>query len=380
MLKAITRAAVFSVLFQLSCLAVLNAEDRTIPELPSSAQLTLSDDWSEGEIDPTRWYVMRKHWGNGNNGVVPENVFIRKENVAGIEKNVLVCRATGDKYNGDITGKDGERTRVGGVIASRKHFASGRYEVTLKVGDSRPHAGGPLEPTSPSGAIPAVWTYAYRYVSAPATNRDQFTKETPLFNPHMRVYGGVANEYWSELDFPEFGKAGKISSGLYNTFLQNKHESKTFDASAATDGKYHTLTTDWRTQLIPLQEIRDDQVVESEGFWWIQDNSIPFHIYYGNPLKKLGPDQYAVYTGLSATHWIDGKFVGVNARFVPSMAAQLTVGIWLPGWAGPADWETAEVSFSNIRIWEFYDEGDVRGILTGNVPDNFDATGQPLKR
>jgi hypothetical protein len=34
--------------------------------------------------------------------------------------------------------------------------------------------------------------------------------------PHMKVYGR-ANEYWTEIDFPEFGAQGNFDIGLYNT-------------------------------------------------------------------------------------------------------------------------------------------------------------------
>jgi len=355
------------------------AEERPLPELPSQARIALSEDWSTGGLDPEKWYVLRKKWGNGNHGVVPENVWIERDVVSGHEQNVIVCRAHGDLYDGEIVGEGGAKTRVGGVFVSKEFFASGRFEVLVKVGNRNGHAGGPVNPRVPAGAIPAVWTYGYRWVPAPEAIRGTFSRDLPLFNPLMGVYGGVANEYWSEIDFPEFGKAGQFDTALYNTFLQNQHESKTFNIQSAVDGEYHRLTTEWRTHLVPLPEVRDEQVVESEGFWWIQDKTVPFSKYFGNPLKKTGDHQYSVYTGRVATHWIDGHFVGENTRFVPSMSAQLNLGIWLPDWAGPATWKTAQVRFANIQVWQYGDEGDVQGILTADLHDNFDSTGQPLK-
>jgi len=52
------------------------------------------------------------------------------------------------------------------------------------------------------------------------------------------------------------------------------------------------------------------------------------------------------------------------------MAAQLTMGVWLPAWAGPAQWQTAQVFFGPVKIWQYDDPGDVRGILTEDVPPN----------
>lgn len=37
-----------------------------LPDLPEHARLVLSEDWSSGEIDQARWYVPRRHWGQGN--------------------------------------------------------------------------------------------------------------------------------------------------------------------------------------------------------------------------------------------------------------------------------------------------------------------------
>ena len=123
----------------------------------------------------------------------------------------------------------------------------------------------------------------------------------------------------------------------------------------------------------------DEQVVESEGFWWIKDKSVPFSQYLGNPLKRLGKDRYAVYAGERADHWMDGKKIAENTRFVPAMAAQLTMGVWLPEWAGEAPWSSSRVSFASVKVWQYDDAGDVRGILTKDLRDNFDATGKVLE-
>ncbi|HYE99723.1 MAG TPA: hypothetical protein VEJ18_12475, partial [Planctomycetota bacterium] len=94
---------------------------------------------------------------------------------------------------------------------------------------------------------------------------------------------------------------------------------------------------------------------------------------------KLGLDRYALYAGAKATHWIDGRKVAENDRFVPCMAAQLNLGVWLPHWAGPAAWKTSAVRFGRVRIWQFDDPGDVRGVLIHDIHDNMDREGKPLK-
>jgi hypothetical protein len=120
-------------------------------------------------------------------------------------------------------------------------------------------------------------------------------------------------------------------------------------------------------------------VIEHAGFWWIQDPALPFHRYLGNPLKRLGRDQYAVCAGEKALHWIDGRQVAASVKFVPSMAAQLTLGVWLPKWGGPAPWSVSTVSFKSVKVWQFDDSGDVRGVLTEDLKDNFNADGSSRK-
>lgn len=351
--------------------ATVAAQQAKLPPLPESAKLAFQEDWSSGKIDSRRWYLPRKKWGQGNHGVSPENVCIERDTVAGKEKHVLVCQANGDLYDGPVIGHEGQRTRVGGIVVTREFFASGRYEVVMKIGGTTKVDGGPDNPMRPKGAVPAVWTYGYRYVSVPKDGMDAFHKSEPLYNPHLKAYGEGVNEYWSELDFPEFGKGGDFDKALYNTFLQNKHQPRTFDVKPMIDGKYHTLTTEWRTGLVPIAGVTDAQVIESGGYHWVQDKAIHFNRYLGNPLKRLGANNYAVYMGTRADHYIDGRKVGENLTFVPSMAAQLTLGVWLPGWGGTAPWKQSTVSFGPIRIWQYRDPGDVRGVIVSNVTDNY---------
>lgn len=350
-----------------------------MPPLPEGARLTFSEDWSSGKIDPERWYPLRKKWGKGNHGVVPENLRIEPDDVAGKRKNILICQANGDRYDGPIIGEGGRKDRVGGVLVTNDFFASGRFEVVLKIGGTDRHEGGPDDPRRPIGAVPAIWTYAYRYIDVGREREQEFVRDRPLYNPLMKQPGGV-NEYWSEIDFPEFGKQGNFERAMYNTFLQNRHDNLFFDVTPAIDGRYHTLVTDWRTRLVPIEGVRDDQVIEHAGYHWVCDKAILFDKYSSNPLKRLGENRYAVYSGEVATHYLDGRKVGENRKHVPAMAAQLNLGIWLPDWAGPAPWKTATVSIASVRIWQFNDAGDVRGVLTDNIADSFDKDGKPLRR
>src|SRR5262249_24139040 len=133
--------------------------------LPENARLALAEDWTSGRIDPDTWYVPRTRWSDdGNHGVAPENVGIEPDIVFSQNKNVLVCGAHGDEYDGSVVGFGGQKTRVGGMVVSKSFYASGRFEVVMKFGSTQAHDGGPKDPQYPRGAIPAIWTYGYRLV------------------------------------------------------------------------------------------------------------------------------------------------------------------------------------------------------------------------
>lgn len=351
-----------------------------VPPLPEEARLVLEEDWADGGINDERWYVFRRHWGAGNHGVVADNVWVESEpDGEGGERHVLVCRAHGDQYEGEVRGLWNRPDRVGGVIASREFFASGRFEVEMRIGHAERFEGGPPDPARPAGMVPAIWTYAGRTVRVPEEEADRYHDDQPLYQPYLQEWGPGNGFYWSELDFPEFGKQGDYRHGLYNTFLNKRHESLELEVPVEFGGGFHTYVSEWRTGLVELEGVTDAQVIEHEGFWWVRDLEVPFESYLGNPLKRLGEDRYAVHAGTVVRHWIDGRFVGENRRFVPSMAAQLTLGVWLPDWAGPAPWRESRVSFGRIRVWQYDDLGDVRGILFEDAEVNIGPDGEPLR-
>ena len=335
--------------------------------MPEKAKLALHEDWASGEIDPLRWYALRKQWGAGNHGVVPENVSVVKEG----DLFVLQCEAHGDDYDGPVTGQWNKKTRVGGVLVSKQQFASGRFEVRMKIGTP--------EMPAPAGCVPAIWTYGYRLVKVDESLADDFICDQPLYHPFLQEWGKGNCFYWSEIDFPEYGKAGQFTTPMFNTFLNKQHDSLTYDVRGAADGLWHTYTTDWRTELTPIDDVSDAQVAEAEGFCWVQDEAVSYASYWGNPLKKLGPNRYAVCAGKVAHHWVDGVLVGENTKYVPSMTGQLNLGVWLPEWAGPAAWESARIRFGEIKVWQYDDPGDVKGILTEDIGNNFDAAGKRVK-
>ena len=264
------------------------------------------------------------------------------------------------------------------ALALDEDWSPGKIDPERWYTPLRKKWGNPENPTPP-GIVPAIWTYGYRSARVKPELSDKWPRDTPLYHPYLQEWGKGLAFYWSEIDFPEFGKRGDYKRPMYNTFLNKKHHSTTFDRGGAADGKYHTYVTEWRTHLQPIAGVSDSQVAEAEGYFWIRDKAVPYEKYWGNPLKKLGPDRYAVCAGLHARHWIDGRYIGENTKFVPSMGAQLNVGVWLPEWAGEAPWKTAGVRFGRIRVWQYGDPGDVIGVMKDDITNNFDKGGQPVK-
>ena len=203
-------------------------EPKKLGPLPLKAKLALAEDWSSGKIESKRWYALRKKWGENNFGVVPENVTIVGDTVGGKRRQVLRCEAHGDEYSGPVTGQWKRKRRVGGVLVSKQHFASGRFEVEMKIGS--------VDNPRPKGIVPAIWTYGYRAVAVQAKLSDDFSPTQPLYQPYLQKWGKGQAFYWSELDFPEYGKGGKFDRPMYNTFLNSKHQPLTFDAHGTADG------------------------------------------------------------------------------------------------------------------------------------------------
>lgn len=329
------------------------------------------EDWSSGKIDPSKWYMPRSKWGNGNNGVIPENLEFSKDIVLGKEKTVLNFYGNGDEYNGSLVGFNGAKNRVGSLLVSKRFFASGTYEIVFKISNS--------EKGKAIGMVPAIWTYAYKFVKHRKGMYKKFDAKNPSYHPILDKHKWGGCEYWSEVDFPEFGKKQNLEKALFNTFLNANFHSQTIDTPSVLDGKYHTIKMTWTTELKPLPEATDKLVAEENGLWWVQSDKIPFEKFRGNPLKKLGKDQYSVYKGKELIYELDGKVLGGSKSFVPAMAAQLSVGMWLPDWGGKAPWSRAKMSISSIKISPLNDKGDCFGFLNEDLKDNFNIYGEKIK-
>lgn len=181
------------------------------------------------DLDLTKWRVAHRNWGGQgagqlsyNGGVLPDNVEIREGQ----------CRfhAHGDHYEGPVRGLNGDRSprpngkRTGAALYSREAFASGRYEVRMKVAPEL-------------GVCSALWTYHY-----------EDRQPGPGEEPHALNH---------EIDIELPGRPGpgiddiSFSRALMVTWIGLAEDEHTtvyaYLGAPQNDGQFHTYRFDWHT-------------------------------------------------------------------------------------------------------------------------------------
>jgi len=281
-------------LFPLLIISGGSKADATTPDI-------FYDDFSGAKLDTNKWLVAFKQWGgnNANGGVLPQNV--------SVDNGKLVIEAYGDQYTGDVRGINKDYSlrpngkRVGGAIATKDYFASGRYEVRMKLAPS-------------FGVASAIWTFHYQ----------EFGQGDPLYQE--KPVGGedyYAVNHEIDMEFP--GRPGPnhqnfaFDRGLLNTWVgENDDEYTTEYASfgqALNDGQFHTYRFDWHT---------------------------------GDATEQKRVDFY-----------IDDVLVHTATDHVPTIASRLWIGAWFPrDWAGTPNFDTETLDVDWVKITPFEEEGD----------------------
>lgn len=336
--------------------------------LLTSSYADFHEDWSQG-ISPKRWVLYRKVWGTNNNGVVPELVSIQKDTVDGVQKNVVVLTCQGNLTNSTIMGvkkvSGGYATgsspqRVGAVLATTDYYASGTYDVKMKIGNPK---SAPTSP--PTGMTPAIWFFHYEehYPSPSDTTGSKINPLDPQFQPRYKE--GASGSYYStvnsEIDMPELGINSHYNTGGYTTYISEITDThKDFNYSNfginVMDGKYHTYRTVWHTALVPTA-LTDSQVIPRGAYYYAADSATSS--IQGFPVIKKSDGVWYAYEGVSATFFVDGIQVGSITTNVSPVAARLTIGGWFPTWAGVPNWDVANLYISDVTLTSSHDEGDV---------------------
>jgi len=333
--------------------------------LNCSPSPAFTDDFSTGELDE-KWLVFRKKWGNGNNGLAPSLVSFVSDVVEPNQpaRTVLSLGAVGDiadptvrgfdKVSGKYVEQAVPATRVGSGICTVAEYASGVYNVLMKVA-----------PNS-AGMAPSIWTFHYEEHNADETkSSDDVNVNDLLYRWRAKVNGGgyFYSTVNSEVDWPELGHSGQFAQGLYTTYVsEREYLTSTFDMPklrSLNDGKYHVYTLEWRTELRPST---CSVALPHNGLAGQLYCAEAAHEHQGFPLLQRADGGYDVYAGKSLRYLVDGVEVGSHTAAnapISAIAARLCIAAWLPNWAGPAPWQRSEVRVAEVSAKPLYDDGDI---------------------
>lgn len=349
------------------------------PTLLNTSLSPFFEDWSQG-VQPSRWYLYRKVFGTGNNGEVPELVSLETDEVDGVVKNVVVLTGQGNltdssilgikRVNGQYLTGDSPQ-RVGAAITTVDYFASGTYEVRMKIcsPNSAPEA-------APVGLAPSIFTFHYEehYPASNDRNGTQLNPADPQYQPRIRQgtrKTGFYSTVNSEIDCPELGKNGDFNNASYTCYT-SEVLSTNITANLANyginllDGEYHTYTTIWSTQLLPTA-LQDWQVKLHGNYYYAYDSATSS--IQGYAVVKVDGVWHR-YAGKEATFFIDGLEVGAITQTVSPISARLTILAWFPSWAGVPNWDETKIYISEVSIVPNPQPGDVL-----NEPESFPLDG-----
>ena len=185
------------------------------------------DDFTGG-VSYEDWYINKQAWGNGNGGVIPENVNYTDE-------GVLVLSGNGEYYTaGDVRGvgaiKDGRLT--GAALTSKFITGPGRYQIKMKV-------------LPRLGACSAFWTYCY-------------DKETGGNHEiDIELPGGKSS---SMITFENVLNTNYITEDMNNSQDMNVTTANG-ERVALNDGEWHTFGFDWYT----LEQGEDENLLGDDA-------------------------------------------------------------------------------------------------------------------
>lgn len=270
------------------------------------------DDFEGAAVDTTRWQLVRRNWGGQVDGEMSYNGGVLPDNVR-VGDGYLVLTARGDHHDGPARGvnrngslrADGKRT--GAALHTATAFASGSYEVRLKVAPEL-------------GACSALWTYHYEELPVGARGY------RALAGKHLGPY--PVNH---EIDIELPGRPGPA------------HEDIAFD----------------RALMVTWEGLEDDEYTTCYARLAAPQDDGAFHTYRfdwhtGDP---GGTDH--VSQDRRVEFYVDDELVTTTTTTVPTRAGHFWVGVWFPrGWAGVPDFDTAEMVVDWVRITPFGEAGD----------------------
>jgi hypothetical protein len=258
----------------------------------------------EGALNTSEWERMNMLWGQPANESLQHGGVIR-ENVS-TQSGYAVLRALGDEYDGPLRGVQGHSKRLGGVLKSHKRFASGRYEVKMKV----------LQ-VADVGVVSTAWIFWYKEIT-----RDQF----PAAFDKALAHGNVARDgviiMNHEIDIEVKGK--DLANPVYTNWIgltEPEYDSEHIIGDPLLDNQFHVYRWDWHAG--------------------------------GNGIMP------------EVKYYIDDKLIRVSSKNVPYIASYFYVGNWFAWWAGNDDGSYNNPAFDSrdmlvdwVKITPFFDPED----------------------
>jgi len=346
------------------------------------------DDFTGASLDTSRWLIAEKQWGGDNGGIVHENV--------SVSDGLLHLTGHGDLYTGHVQGvdHDGARlprvTRVGGAIATKNYYASGRYEVRLRLpiktgacsaiwpfhyeeayeGDALWDELGNL-----GGLVPSIWLWAGLTQTQADSLMADLTSSKGSRPPYLESWTNgryTPTDYFrahaydiSKLDLvQDFGKLQQIYVTLQNA-------TTILTQGSASMGYYKV-----RNQEIDIETPTGLEATPSDVSYrnarfnnWVGEAGGEFTAVYDDLGKAMNDGQFHTYrfdwhtasdTVLSqrVEFYIDGVLKQTNHAHVPTIGGRFWIGLWFPAWAGTPDFNTQSLDVDWVRITPFDESGD----------------------
>ncbi|HVU28266.1 MAG TPA: IPT/TIG domain-containing protein [Verrucomicrobiae bacterium] len=333
------------------------------------------DDFNGTQLDYSRWFIAEKQWGSSNNGVVHNNVVV--------SNGILHLFGNGNLYTGPIAGYAGSPgQRVGAAIATTNYYASGSYEVRLKL-------------PAQTGGTSAIWPFHYEEVYS-GTLYTTLANLGGLTITNLTWIGlttNQANSLLTDLTSTNGSRQPYLNpptNGLYRTtslfrgLTQPSQMVLSNDfglslqifvvlANAAslnqTDGGYI------RNEEIDIETptarngSTDITYANARFNTWVGQNNGEYTANYDSVGYVFNDGQFHTYrfdwhtaspTVLSqrVEFYIDGVCYQTNYTHIPTIGGRFWIGYWFSGWSGTPNFVTQEMDVDWVRITPFNENGD----------------------
>lgn len=260
------------------------------PDMGDTSAAGIFYDKFETTLDTSKWKAMQGIWGQNANaayqhgGVIKENAYTYN--------GVAILRSLGDLYSGPLKGVNGRGTRIGGVITTRQRFASGRYEVKMKV----------LQAPD-MGVLSSAWTFWFKKITM---NSDSAAYKKALNAGNFPIGDTISLNH--EIDIEVLGK--NLATQYYTNWIGV--EKGEFD-----------------THIIPSKKLDDNN----------------FHLY-----------RFDWHTGGNGQtprveYYLDNQLVHTSYKFVPYIAANINIGTWFAFWAGATSGTYKAPNYEEKEMW-----------------------------